>query len=260
MDNNTKYQKALLYITLVLLAVLYIGITAAAYICYLPYSYNSVISGDMFKTVWSFMIFPVIAVSLTLFMANILNRRLKNITVIFVLVGMLFFSLVALIYGKYDYTVASYFTSPIAFLLISAISSCIIWDMWGGRRANKKIFWLFVAFIVLAIFLFGVYLLINYTVLTDLLGHAMLLTLVPIFCALCFVFSAISALSSVFSKLSTVLCFAVSAYGVMYIAFPFMYHRPLRILFTVGVILCAVTGIYDVIKFITYKEKKENDR
>ena len=146
-----------------------------------------------------------------------------------------------------------------SFFLFFSLLSVIVWDMWGTRRAKKKIPWCIAALLLLAIIVFLVYILINYTVLTDLLGHAMLLTFAPLFCAVTFLCAFVFALSKVISKSSVIMLFAEAAYGTVYIVFPFMYHRPLRILYTVGMILCGVMIIYDIIKFIRYKEKKEND-
>ncbi|MBE6687006.1 MAG: hypothetical protein E7591_07215 [Ruminococcaceae bacterium] len=262
MDNNnvnTKYQNALLYVTLVLLGLVYIAALFVARSCYLPYTVDSVIPTSSFGALWAVMVFPVIMVSLTVLAANILNRKLSSFTIIFVLAGMLFFSLISSIYKKCGYVEASYFTSPAVFFLVFAIFSCVVWDLFGNRRARKKLFWCIAVILLLICVVLMAYALVNYTVLTDLLAHPMMLLLAPLLSVISFAFSLISAFSKAVSRVSVALFYGISAYGVMYIAFSFMYHRPLRILFTVGVILCAVSVIYDIYKFITIKEKKEND-
>ncbi|MBR5516310.1 MAG: hypothetical protein IKU52_08925 [Clostridia bacterium] len=258
MDNNTKYQNALVYILLGLTVLLYIGLISVAWLCYLPYSFGSFIPGNMFKTLWSFMVFPTVAISITLFMANILNKKLSNTTIVFMLMGMLFFSLISFIYGKYEYTKASYFTSPAVFFLVSGISFSVFSDIFR-RKAKKKPLWVIAAVFITVFFGFYGYVLVNYTVLTDLLAHPMLLLLAPCFSLLAFFVGMLNSFAGLASRICVALCYGVSAYGVMYIAFPFMYHRPLRLIYTVGVIVCGAVFIYDTIKFITYKEKKEND-
>lgn len=260
MDNkelkeNSSYQNSLIYITLVLLGLFYAGSLIIARLCYLPYSKSISIPGDMQKAVWSFMIIPCIFAFSGLFLANIINKKLKGATVLMTFICCTFIAMIPYFYTLDSYGVISYFTSSFVFFLVSVSALIIVLDLKRPRKAKHKIPAVIAGILPLLIDLLFIYVLYNYVVRSDIFPRIAISMISPLLSGMAFIYAMIYVFSGLISKENIILRIVSAGLSCCIASFDQLDYRPLRLAFTVLVVLCTALTVYDIIKSFKFKEK-----
>ncbi|MBE6574014.1 MAG: hypothetical protein E7652_06440 [Ruminococcaceae bacterium] len=265
MDENktsiegTAYQNSLIYIVLVLFGILQAVLIAVAWGCYLPYSsFTVAVPSNLHRAVWTLVLIPAVITILCLWMANILNRKIGYFAMFSVFAEGIFLIFIPRIYTNGRYNVVSYFTSNFVFYIVFMVTALIIWDIWGGKRIKKRILPVIIGCLLIALSVFLTWYLIRFVVLWDILPRVVICFIIPVLCFICFLESVLSAFTAVFSKESLMVNYGVLALGVLCASFEALNHRPLRLLLCAGICVALLMQIYDLIKFITYKEKRND--
>lgn len=257
--EGNAYQNSLIYVTLVMFAMLQIAVISVAWGCYLPYSgFGFVIPSDLHRAAWTLVMLPGIVIVLCLWMANMLNRKLSQLTVISALLEGVFLVLIPRIYTNGSYNEVSYFTSSFMFYSALAVSTSTVFELWGGRRAGRKLLPVILGALPVAASVYIAYALIRLVVLNEIFPRVVICYIVPVITLIYFVLSLITAFSSLFSKGTLAAMWSTAAVGICIASFETVNYRPVRLLFVVGVIVVLFLQAGDIIKFVKYKEKRND--
>lgn len=259
LKENSSYQNSLIYITLVLFALLQIGVFCVAWSCYLPFSgFGLAIPNDLHRAAWTLTMLPGIVIVLCLWMANMLNRRLGHFTLLMIMLEGIFLVLIPRIYTYGQYNEVSYFTSGFIFFFSPCVTALTVWELWGGRRAKGRVIPVISAVVPMGASAYIVYILVRLVVLNEIFPRVVICYILPVIMIIYLVLSLLSAFTSLISWGTSSLSFVVGALGTAIAAFEAVNYRPVRLLFVVGVIMVLLLQIYDMIKFVNYKEKRND--